>query len=324
MRLLVTGGAGYIGSVVAAMLVNGGHEVTVLDDLSTGHDDAVPSGARLVKGSVDDVGTVLGEQLYDTVMHFAAKSLVAESVAHPDRYWHGNVGGALALLDAMRAHDVPRLIFSSTAATYGEPASVPIEESAAAAPTNPYGASKLAVDMAITGYAQAYGLGAVSLRYFNVAGALFGSDGRGYGERHAVETHLIPIALQVAAGTKAALDIFGTDYPTPDGTCVRDYLHVSDLGDAHLRAMQVASPGEHRIINLGSGAGHSVREVADAVSRVTGRDLPVHEMARRPGDPAVLVASSVQAATELGWRPASDLDTMIADAWTFAQRNPGS
>ncbi len=324
MRLLVTGGAGYIGSVVAAMLVNGGHEVTVLDDLSTGHDDAVPPGARLVKGSVDDVGTVLGEQPYDTVMHFAAKSLVAESVAHPDRYWHGNVGGALALLDAMRAHDVPRLIFSSTAATYGEPASVPIEESAAAAPTNPYGASKLAVDMAITGYAQAYGLGAVSLRYFNVAGALFGSDGRGYGERHAVETHLIPIALQVAAGTKAALDIFGTDYPTPDGTCVRDYLHVSDLGDAHLRAMQVASPGEHRIINLGSGAGHSVREVADAVSRVTGRDLPVHEMARRPGDPAVLVASSVQAATELGWRPASDLDTMIADAWTFAQRNPGS
>jgi UDP-glucose 4-epimerase len=320
MRLLVTGGAGYIGSVVAAMLVNGGHEVTVLDDLSTGHDDAVPPGARLVKGSVDDVGTVLGEQAYDTVMHFAAKSLVAESVAHPDRYWHGNVGGALALLDAMRAHDVPRLIFSSTAATYGEPASVPIEESAAAAPTNPYGASKLAVDMAITGYAQAYGLGAVSLRYFNVAGALLGSDGRGYGERHAVETHLIPIALQVAAGAKGALDIFGTDYPTPDGTCVRDYLHVTDLGDAHLRAMQVASPGEHRIINLGSGAGHSVREVADAVSRVTGRELPVHEMARRPGDPAVLVASSVLAATELGWRPASDLDTMIADAWTFAQR----
>ncbi len=324
MRLLVTGGAGYIGSVVAAMLVNGGHEVTVLDDLSTGHDDAIPPGARLVKGSVDDVGTVLGEQAYDTVMHFAARSLVAESVAHPDRYWHGNVGGALALLDAMRAHDVPRLIFSSTAATYGEPASVPIEESAPAAPTNPYGASKLAVDMAITGYARAYGLGAVSLRYFNVAGALFGSDGRGYGERHAVETHLIPIALQVAAGDKAALDIFGTDYPTPDGTCVRDYLHVTDLGDAHLRAMQIAAPGEHRIINLGSGAGHSVREVADAVSRVTGRELPVHEMARRPGDPAVLVASSVLAATELGWRPTSDLDTMIADAWTFAQRNPGS
>jgi len=323
MRLLVTGGAGYIGSVVAAMLVDGGHEVTVLDDLSTGHDDAIPPGARLVKGSVDDVGTVLGEQTYDTVMHFAAKSLVAESVAYPDRYWHGNVGGALALLDAMRAHDVSRLIFSSTAATYGEPASVPIEESAAAAPTNPYGASKLAVDMAITGYAQAYGLGAVSLRYFNVAGALFGSDGRGYGERHAVETHLIPIALQVAAGAKAALDIFGTDYPTPDGTCIRDYLHVTDLADAHLRAMQVASPGEHRIINLGSGAGHSVREVADAVSRVTGRELPVHEMSRRPGDPAVLVASNALAATELGWRPTSDLDTMIADAWTFAQRALG-
>ena len=320
MRLLVTGGAGYIGSVVAAMLVNGGHEVTVLDDLSTGHDDAIPPGARLVKGFVADAGAVLGEHAYDAVMHFAAKSLVAESVEHPDRYWHGNVGGTLALLDAMRAHDVPRLIFSSTAATYGEPAGVPIEETAPAAPTNPYGASKLAVDLAITGYARAYGVAAVSLRYFNVAGALFGADGRGYGERHAVETHLIPIALQVAAGTKAALDIYGTDYPTPDGTCVRDYLHVADLADAHLRAMQVATPGAHRIVNLGSGAGHSVREVADAVGRVTGRALPINEMGRRQGDPAVLVASNVLAATELGWRPTSDLDAMIADAWKFAQQ----
>ena len=321
MRLLVTGGAGYIGSVVAAMLVDGGHEVTVLDDLSTGHEDAVPPGARLVKGAVADAGTVLGEHgAYDGVMHFAAKSLVGESVAHPGRYWHGNLGGALALLDAMRAHGVSRLIFSSTAATYGEPRSVPIEESAPAAPTNPYGASKLAVDMAITGYARAYGLGAVSLRYFNVAGALFGADGHAYGERHAVETHLIPIALQVAAGAKAALDIFGTDYPTPDGTCIRDYLHVTDLGDAHLRAMQVAAPGEHRIINLGSGAGHSVREVADAVGRVTGRTLPVHEMPRRAGDPAVLIASNTLAATELGWRATRDLDTMIADAWTFTQQ----
>jgi UDP-glucose 4-epimerase len=320
MRLLVTGGAGYIGSVVAAMLVNGGHEVTVLDDLSTGHDDAIPPGARLVKGFVADAGAVLGEHAYDAVMHFAAKSLVAESVEHPDRYWHGNVGGTLALLDAMRAHDVPRLIFSSTAATYGEPAGVPIEETAPAAPTNPYGASKLAVDLAITGYARAYGVAAVSLRYFNVAGALFGADGRGSGERHAVETHLIPIALQVAAGTKAAHDIYGTDYPTPDGTCVRDYLHVADLADAHLRAMQVATPGAHRIVNLGSGAGHSVREVADAVGRVTGQALPINEMGRRQGDPAVLVASNVLAATELGWRPTSDLDAMIADAWKFAQQ----
>jgi UDP-glucose 4-epimerase len=320
MRLLVTGGAGYIGSVVAAMLVNGGHEVTVLDDLSTGHDDAIPPGARLVKGFVADAGAVLGEHAYDAVMHFAAKSLVAESVEHPDRYWHGNVGGTLALLDAMRAHDVPRLIFSSTAATYGEPAGVPIEETAPAAPTNPYGASKLAVDLAITGYARAYGVAAVSLRYFNVAGALFGADGRGYGERHAVETHLIPIALQVAAGTKAALDIYGTDYPTPDGTCVRDYLHVADLADAHLRAMQVATPGAHRIVNLASGAGHSVREVADAEGRKTGQALPNNEMGRRQGDPAVLVASNVLAATELGWRPTSDLDAMIADAWKFAQQ----
>jgi UDP-glucose 4-epimerase len=320
MRVLVTGGAGYIGSVVAAMLVDTGHEVTVLDDLSTGHDDAVPPESRLVKGSLSEASAIFGEQRYDAVMHFAARSLVAESVEHPDRYWHNNVGGTLTLLDAMRARDVPRLIFSSTAATYGEPANVPIPEDAPAAPTNPYGASKLAVDMAITGYAQAYGLAAVSLRYFNVAGAVFGADGRGYGERHAVETHLIPIALQVAAGGRAALDVYGTDYPTADGTCVRDYLHVADLADAHLRAMRYATPGEHRIINLGSGAGHSVREVADAVGRVVGHALPVHEMARRPGDPAVLVASNARAASELGWAPTRDLDAMIADAWTFAQQ----
>jgi len=319
MRVLVTGGAGYIGSVVVAMLLDAGHEVTAVDDLSTGHENAVASDAEFVKASITEVGPVLAERRYDAVMHFAARSLVGESVQYPDRYWHNNVEGTLALLDAMRVHDVPRLVFSSTAATYGEPVTVPITETAATAPTNPYGASKLAVDMALTDYARAYGLAAVSLRYFNVAGALLGSD-VAYGERHAVETHLIPIALQVAAGARDALDIYGTDYPTPDGTCVRDYLHVVDLGDAHLQAMAAAVPGQHSIINLGSGSGYSVREVVEAVRRVTGHDVPVREVERRPGDPAVLIASNARAAADLGWTPTRDLDQMVADAWTFVQR----
>ena len=266
MRVLVTGGGGYIGSVVVAMLLDAGHEVTALDDLSTGHEDAVAPGAQFVKASITDVAGVLAERPYDAVMHFAARSLVGESVEHPDRYWHNNVGGTLALLDAMRAHDVARLVFSSTAATYGEPASVPIDEDAPTAPTSPYGTSKLAVDLALADYARAYGLATVSLRYFNVAGALVRPDGA-YGERHAVETHLIPIALQVVAGTRAALDIYGTDYPTPDGTCIRDYLHVVDLGEAHLQALAAAVPGRQRVVNLGSGSGYSVREVVGAARR---------------------------------------------------------
>ncbi len=319
MRLLVTGGAGYIGSVVAAMLLEAQHEVTVLDDLSTGHEDAVPSRAKFVKSAVNDAGPILAGSRYDAVLHFAAKALVPESVEHPDRYWHGNVVSTLALLDAMRAHDVPRLIFSSTAATYGEPETVPIVETAPAAPTNTYGASKLAVDMALAGYAHAYGLAAVSLRYFNVAGALFDAAGRGYGERHANETHLIPIALDVAARTRPVLDIYGTDYPTPDGTCIRDYLHVVDLADAHMRALQSARPGRHRVINLGNASGYSVRQVVDAVAQAVGHPLPVREAPRRPGDPAILVASNARAAAELGWAPTRDLAAMIGDAWTFAQ-----
>ena len=319
MRVLVTGGAGYIGSVVVAMLLEAGHEVTALDDLSTGHADAVAPGADFVKASITDAGPVLAERRYDAVLHFAARSLVGESVEHPDRYWHNNVGGTLALLDAVRAHGVPRLVFSSTAATYGEPAQVPIDEDAPAAPTNPYGASKLAVDLALTDYARAYGLATVSLRYFNVAGALLRPD-TAFGERHAVETHLIPITLQVAAGTRAALDIYGSDYPTPDGTCIRDYVHVVDLGDAHLRAMEGATTGQHTVINLGSGSGYSVREVVEAVRRITGHAVPTREVARRAGDPAVLVASNARAASSLGWRPDRDLDQMVADAWTFASR----
>jgi UDP-glucose 4-epimerase len=317
MRVLVTGGAGYIGSVVVALLLDAGHDVTVLDDLATGHEDAIAPGAQFVKASITDAGPVLAERPYDAVMHLAAKSLVAESVEHPDRYWHNNVGGTLALLDAMRAHGVPRLVFSSTAATYGEPSAVPIPEDAPPAPTSPYGTSKLAVDLALADYTRAYGMATVSLRYFNVAGALLLRPGVSYGERHAVETHLIPIALQVAAGTRDVLDIYGTDYPTPDGTCVRDYLHVADVGDAHLRAMSAVRPGTHRVINLGSGAGYSVRQVVEAVGRATGRGVPVRPAPRRPGDPAVLVASTARAAAELGWEPVRGLDEMVADAWAF-------
>jgi UDP-glucose 4-epimerase len=319
VRVLVTGGAGYIGSVVVAMLLDAGHEVTALDDLSTGHEDAVPRGAQFVKAPIVEVAPVLAERRYDAVLHFAARSLVAESVEQPDRYWHNNVGGSLALLDAVRAHGVSRLVFSSTAATYGEPAEVPILESAPATPSNPYGASKLAVELAIANYARAYGLAAVSLRYFNVAGALVRAQDA-FGERHAVETHLIPIALQVVAGTRPVLDVYGTDYPTPDGTCIRDYVHVVDLGEAHLQAMAAAVAGQHRVINLGSGSGYSVRQIVDAVRRVTGHALPTREASRRPGDPAVLVAATARADAELGWRPKRDLEQMVTDAWTFARR----
>jgi UDP-glucose 4-epimerase len=317
VRLLVTGGAGYIGGVVTLHLLRAGHQVTVLDDLSTGHADSVPDGARLVVGSVADLaGSVLTDgDPYDGVLHFAAKAVVGESVEHPERYWHTNVVGSLALLDAMRANAVPRLVFSSTAATYGEPDEIPIVETAPTRPTNPYGASKLAVDMMITSEARAHGLGAVSLRYFNVAGA-----SGGQGERHSPETHIIPIALQVVRGDRATFAINGDDYPTPDGTCIRDYVHVDDLAEAHLLALAGATAGEHRIYNLGSGAGFSVLEVVEAVRRVTGHPMPTEVGPRRPGDPAVLVASSARIRDELGWvtrKPT--VDEMVADAWAFEQ-----
>jgi UDP-glucose 4-epimerase len=317
VRLLVTGGAGYIGSVVTLHLLRAGHEVTVLDDLSTGHAEAVPDGARFVDGGIaETAAAVLADgPAYDGVLHFAAKALVGESVEHPERYWHTNVAGTLALLDAMRATAVPRLVFSSSAATYGEPDEVPIPETAPTRPTNPYGASKLAVDLMITSEATAHGLGAVSLRYFNVAGA---SDG--YGERHATETHIVPIALQVVRGDRAAFSVFGEDYPTPDGTCIRDYVHVDDLAEAHLLALDAAQPGEHRIYNLGNGAGFSVRDVVEAVRRVTGHPVPTEVAPRRAGDPAVLVASSAKIREDLGWHPHKPtVDEMVADAWAFEQ-----
>ena len=316
MRLLVTGGAGYIGSAVAAQLVTAGHDVTVVDDLSTGHADAVPSAAQFVEGSLLD-DEALGRLLargFDGVLHFAARSLVGESVQEPALYWRNNVCGSLNLLEAIQAAGVPRLVFSSTAAVYGEPEIVPIPETAPTAPTSPYGASKLAVDSMIGAFAARYGLAAVSLRYFNVAGAVGAC-----GERHPVETHLIPLALEVALGTRDHLAVYGTDYPTPDGTAVRDYIHLDDLVRAHLLAIEAAEPRRHIVCNLGNGRGYSVREVVTVARRVTGHPIPTVDEPRRPGDPAVLVASADRAAEELGWSPARpSLSEIVGDAWSFA------
>ncbi|HEY2763663.1 MAG TPA: UDP-glucose 4-epimerase GalE [Pseudonocardiaceae bacterium] len=313
-RLLVTGGAGYIGSVCTARLLEAGHEVVVLDDLSTGHADAVAAGCRFVQGGVEDAGALLAEG-FDGVVHFAARSLVGESMAEPERYWLGNVVASVRLLEAMREHGTPRLVFSSTAATYGEPTSVPITEDAVTAPTNPYGATKLAIDYAINSYATAHGIAAVSLRYFNVAGA-YGH----FGERHTTETHLIPLVLQVALGRREKILIFGDDWPTSDGTCIRDYIHVVDLADAHELALAHAVPGEHRIYNLGNGMGFSVQQVIDTCRQVTGHPIPAQIAARRPGDPAVLIASSDRARIELGWKPErAELSAIVADAWESAR-----
>ncbi|MFF0863132.1 UDP-glucose 4-epimerase GalE [Nonomuraea sp. NPDC003560] len=315
MRLLVTGGAGYVGSVVAAQLVEAGHEVTVLDDLSTGHEDAVPEGARFVRESITNAHDALDGM--DAVLHFAAKSLVGESVEKPGLYWAGNLGGTLALLDAMRDKGVRRIVFSSTAATYGEPERSPIEEDDPTRPTNPYGASKLAVDTALSAYAGIRGLGAVSLRYFNVAGAY----GR-FRERHTVETHLIPNVLKVATGERDSVSVFGTDYPTADGTCVRDYVHVGDLARAHLLALEAVAEGEHKIYNLGSGTGFSVQEVISVCREVTGHEIPAVVGDRRPGDPAVLVASSARIQRDLGWKAErAALRDIVSDAWTALSGN---
>ncbi|WP_431240613.1 UDP-glucose 4-epimerase GalE [Mycolicibacterium aichiense] len=316
MKLLVTGGAGYVGSVCAQVLVEQGHEVVVVDDLSTGNADAVPSGARFVEADMVDVAPeLLGDGSFDGVLHFAAKIMVGESVEAPERYWDGNVIKTLHLLEAIRLAGVPRLVFSSTAATYGEPESVPITEDAATKPTSAYGATKLAIDHAITSYAIAHGLAATSLRYFNIAGAY-----AGLGERHPVESHLIPLVLQVATGQRQEILVFGNDWPTPDGTCIRDYIHVRDLADAHLLALQNSKPGEHQIYNLGNGTGFSVREVIASCERVTGVSIAARDVERRAGDPAVLIASSAKAITELGWKPQhSSLDEIVSDAWEFVR-----
>jgi len=321
LKLLVTGGAGYIGSVVAAKLAAAGHQVAVLDDLSTGHADAVPADVAFLHGTLrDDAKAALGAGT-DAVLHFAAKSLVGESVQYPQMYWSANLGGTLALLDAMREAGTRKIVFSSTAAVYGEPEQTPVPETAPPRPTSPYGASKIAVDTTLTEYARLHGFGAVSLRYFNVAGAFRAADGGWLGERHHPETHLIPNVL-AQGGQELFVRINGTDYPTPDGTCVRDYIHVSDLADAHLLALGACEPGRHLVYNLGNGAGFSVRQVIDMCRAVTGAEIVAEEGPRRSGDPAVLVASSDLIQAELGWHASHDLRDMVSDAWQCILARP--
>ncbi|WP_422756830.1 UDP-glucose 4-epimerase GalE [Micromonospora sp. WMMD708] len=300
------------------MLLDAGHRVTVLDDLRTGHRAALAPDATHVDLPVHEAARVLTPDAgFDGVLHFAALIAAGESMVHPERYWHANTVSSIALVDAVRAARVPRLVFSSTAAVYGNPVELPIPETAVKAPTNTYGATKLAVDLVLTSEATAHDLAAVSLRYFNVAGAYL-RDGLAIGERHDPETHLIPIALDVAAGRREKLQLFGDDYPTVDGTCVRDYIHVADLARAHLLALTAAVPGRHRIYNLGNGSGFTNRQVVDVVREVTGRPVPVETAPRREGDPAELVASSELARQELGWVPEKPtLTDMVGDAWAF-------
>lgn len=314
MNLLVTGGAGYVGSVCTAVLIERGHDVTVVDDLSTGNLEAVHPSATFIQANIADVvDELLTANRFDGVLHFAARSLVGESVECPDLYWHHNVVTTLKILDAMRNSGTKNLVFSSTAATYGEPETVPIKENAPTAPTNPYGATKLAIDAMITSYAHAYGLAATSLRYFNVAGAY-----NGFGENREIETHLIPLILQVALGQRDNIKVFGTDWPTADGTCIRDYIHILDLAEAHILALGSNVGGQHRIFNLGSGEGYSVLEVIEACREVTGHEIPAVVEGRRAGDPAVLIASSEKAQQELGWNPKhTDIQTIVKDAWEY-------
>ena len=325
MRVLVTGGAGYVGAVSVDALVAAGHEVVVLDDLSTGHRAAVPEGVRLETMSYGDQGA-LGELLkaagIEAILHCAARSLVGESIREPSRYYRANVVGGVALLEAARAAGVGRIVFSSTAAVYGVPDTTPIEESAALRPINTYGETKRTFEAAMAAYGTAYGLRSVSLRYFNVAGA---TDR--VGEVHEPETHLIPNLLLAADGRGEPVTLFGADYPTPDGTCVRDYIHVVDLADAHLRALEATAAGDERtaqplVCNLGSGGGFSVLEVLAAAESVVGRPIPHMPGPRRAGDPPVLVASAARAESVLGWRPQrSTLEEMIGSAWEWRRRH---
>lgn len=320
MRLLVTGGAGYIGSIVARQLLAAGHEVVVLDNLERGHRAAVPEAAELIVVDLRDAEGVADavRDGFDGALHFAALALVGESVEYPERYYRTNVVGTLNLLEALVAASVPRLVFSSTCAVYGQPDEVPISEQAPPRPANAYGASKLAVDGMIGDFCRAHGLGAVSLRYFNVAGA--SGDA---GEDHQPETHLIPNILRAASGRQAHVEVFGTDYDTRDGTAVRDYIHIEDLSAAHLLALEGARASEHRIFNLGNGNGFSVLEVINAAREVTGAEIKVREAPRRPGDPPMLVAASQRIREELGWAPRKpELEQMVGDAWAFMQARP--
>ncbi|HEY6572842.1 MAG TPA: UDP-glucose 4-epimerase GalE, partial [Candidatus Eisenbacteria bacterium] len=322
MNVLVVGGAGYIGSVVCEELVRARHSVIVLDDLSTGHRDAVPPLAYLVEGSVADeaaLNEALTVKSLDAVIHLAAKSIVGESVKQPALYHEANVANGVRLLDAMQRHDVRALVFSSTAAVYDPAAAMPLRETSALRPVNPYGATKLAFERVLSERAGAGSITHVTLRYFNVAGASID-----HGEDHREETHLIPLLLDAARGARGPVPVFGTDYATPDGTAVRDYVHVLDLAEAHVRAAKyLAGGGEPVTLNLGSERGASVREVIGAVRRVTGLDVPTVDADRREGDPPLLIASSESARRVLGWKPQfGDLDTIVETAWNWRRRYP--
>lgn len=311
MRILVTGGTGYIGSTAVDILLSQGYEISILDDCSTGHADTVPAGVSFIQGSLLIIGDIAQALVgADAVMHFAGKSLVGESVEKPDLYHQINVDGSRNLLNEMHKSGVTKLVFSSSAATYGEPAVVPIVETATTKPTNPYGATKLAIDQMITAESASRGIAAASLRYFNVAGSL--KSTRGWlAERHNPETHLIPNVLRSTADNP--VKIFGSDWPTADGTCVRDYVHVVDLIDAHIKALESLKPAVHEIYNLGSGDGYSVREVVAAASKAAGYEIPTVDSPRRSGDPAVLIADINKAKTKLGWAPTRGIETMVAD-----------
>jgi UDP-glucose 4-epimerase len=318
MEILITGGAGYIGGTVTRLLLKAGHKVTVYDNLRNKSASVVAKGATLVHGDLADAALlerVLTETRFDGVMHFAALIEAGESMQKPEIYFRNNTASTLTLLETMLKTGHDRLVFSSTAACYGEPESSPIYEDAALKPTNAYGESKLLVEQTLRWFNQIHGFRYASLRYFNVAGAI-----EGYGEKHEPESHLIPLVLDTAMGRRASIRIYGNDYPTPDGTCIRDYIHVSDLADAHLLALQALERETKLIYNIGNGKGFSVREVIDSVARVTGRPINVEDFPRRPGDPAVLVASSEKIMRELGWTPKfTELDQIITSAWDWHQ-----
>ncbi len=321
--ILVAGGAGYIGSHMVALLVKRGYEVVVADNLRTGHWQSVKGARRLYVGDLRDaafLNRVFGENHIDGVINFAAFSLVGESVTDPLKYYENNVEGAVSLLSAMRAHGVDKIVFSSTAATYGEPEKQPIEESDRTEPTNPYGATKLAIENMLKWCDRAYGIHYVALRYFNAAG----SDTEvGIGEDHDPESHLIPLVMKTALGQRDHIGIYGEDYPTPDGTCVRDYIHVKDLAQAHLLALEyLARGGESDVFNLGSGNGYSVRQIIETARRITGREIRATAEPRRGGDPSVLIASNKKAAERLGWHPALGLDQIVSDAWAWHSSHP--
>jgi UDP-glucose 4-epimerase len=318
MKIFVVGGAGYIGSICAELLLDEGHTVTVFDNLTEGHRRAVDRRAQFIEGDLVDRETIsaaLRDARPDAVMHFAANALVGESMQNPSKYFRNNVGSGLNLLDAMIAHDVQRFVFSSTCATFGPPERVPIDETVPQCPINPYGESKLMFEKILRWYDQIHGLQFVSLRYFNAAGA-----SENFGEDHRVETHLLPNVLKVALGQKPQVEIYGTDYETPDGTCIRDYIHILDLSRAHILALEAK---ESACYNLGTGGGASVREVIDACRKVTGKNIPVVEKPRRPGDPPRLIASSDKIKRELGWKPQfQDLGAIIGSAWKWHQKFP--